>query len=249
MKWYHTILYQLILFPVPLVAGDYSSIVNQLKPNTITIIGETHKHSESITFFQSLISGHLKQNKCLTVGLEIASNQQAIIDKIKQGRAVVSDIEISSIIDHPPFRKMIDDLVKIQEKGNCLKIIAIDAGDDIDLNRDEWMAIQLADQIGENPILVLLGGLHTLKRVDWDTSMTEGSPSVAGILVSQGYTVRSYPQIWPDSQCSAGNRFIPADHPELPSLLNSSFISLMNAYEYKTAAGVVDGAVVWECAT
>lgn len=103
MKWYHIILYQLILFPVPLVAGDYSSIVSQLKPNTITIIGEKHKHPESITLFLSLIFDHLKQNKCLIVGLEIASNQQVIIDQIMQGRAVVSDIEISSIIDHPPF--------------------------------------------------------------------------------------------------------------------------------------------------
>jgi len=48
MVSYHIILYQLILFPVPLVAVDYISIVNQLQPNTFTIIGETHKHSESI---------------------------------------------------------------------------------------------------------------------------------------------------------------------------------------------------------
>ncbi len=247
MKWYHIILYQFVLFPVPLVAGDYSSIVNQLKPNTITIIGESHKHPESITLFHSIISDHLKQNKCLTVGLEIASNQQTTIDKLKQGRAVVSDIEISSIIDHPAYRKMIDDLVKLQKKNNCINLIAIDAGDDIDLRRDEWLAIHLAGQIGENPILVLLGGLHTLKKVDWDTSMTEGSPSVAEILFSQGFSVRSYSQIWSGSQCTSENRFIPADHPELPSLLNSSFISLMNAYEYKTAVGVVDGAIIWEC--
>ena len=57
---------------------------------------------------------------------------------------------------------MINDLVKIQKKNNCLNIIAIDAGDDIDLSRDEWMAINLAKTIGETPILVLLGGLHYL---------------------------------------------------------------------------------------
>lgn len=249
MKWYHIILYQLILFPVPLVAGDYTSIVNQLKPNTITIIGETHKRPKSITLFQSLITEHLKQNKCLTVGLEIASNQQTTIDKIKQGRAIISDIEISSIIDHPPFRKMIDALVKLQSKNECLKLIAIDAGDDIDLGRDKWMAINLAEQIGETSILVLLGGLHTLKKVDWDLSMTKGSPSVAEILFSQGYNIKTYPQIWTDKTCDDQNRFIKTDKAESLVLLNDHFVSMLNAFEYKHSASVVDGIILWECAT
>jgi hypothetical protein len=236
-----------MLFPVPLVAGDYISIVNQLKPNTITIIGETHNHPESITLFQSLISDHLKQNKCLTVGLEIASNQQLIIDKIKQGRAVISDIEISSIIDHPAFRKMINGLVKLQSKNECLKLVVIDAGDNIDLRRDEWMAIKLAEQIGETPILVLLGGLHTLKKVDWDLSMTKGSPSAAEILSSQGYNIKTYPQIWTNKTCADKNRFIKTGISESLSLLNNNYISMLNAFEYKTAEGVVDGILLWEC--
>ncbi len=247
MKWYHIILYQIVLLPVPLVAGDYSSIVNQLKPNTFTIIGETHKHPESLTFFQLLISDHLKQNKCLTVGLEIASNQQLIIDKIKQGRAVVSDIVIPPMIDHPAFRKMINDLVKLQQKHECLKLIAIDAGNDIDLDRDKWMAINLAETIGETPILVLLGGLHILKRVDWDLSMTKGSPSVSEILFSKGYNIKTYPQIWTDKTCDEKNRFIKSDKAESLDLLNDHFISMLNAFAYKNAADVVDGILLWEC--
>jgi len=39
MKWYHTILYHLILFPSPLVAGESSPVIDQLKPNSMTIIG------------------------------------------------------------------------------------------------------------------------------------------------------------------------------------------------------------------
>jgi len=247
MKWYHIILYQLILFPVPLVAGDYSPIVNQLKPNTITIIGETHKHPVSITLFQSLIYEYLKQHKCLTIGLEIASNQQTKIDQIKQGRAAVSDIKIPSMIDHPPYRMMISNLVKLQKQNSCLKLIAIDAGDDINLGRDVWMAIKLAEQIGKTPVLVLLGNLHSLKKVDWDLSMTKGSPYVAEILVSQGYTVRSYPQIWANDQCKIKNQFISEDDSKLPTLLNNSFISLLNAFDFKNTEGVVDGAIFWDC--
>jgi len=228
-------------------AGSEVNIQDKIKPNTITIIGESHKHPESITLFHSLISDHLKQNKCLTIGLEIASNQQSTIDKLKQGRATISDIEISPIIDHPPFRKMINDLVKIQKKNNCLNIIAIDAGDDIDLSRDEWMAINLAKTIGETPILVLLGSLHTLKKVDWDLSMTKGSASVSEILFSQGYNIKTYPQIWTDKTCDDQNRFIKTDKAESLDLLNDHFISMLNAFEYKNATDVVDGIILWEC--
>jgi len=174
------------LLPLTSVAGNIIPILNSLQSNSITIIGETHKHPEFLILFQSLISNHLKRNRCLTIGLEIASNQQPIIDEIKQGRAVVSDIKIPPMIDHPAFRKMINDLVKLQINNECLKIIAIDAGDDINLRRDEWMAINLENQIGVAPVLVLLGNLHSLKRVDWDLSMPKGSPFVAEIISSQG---------------------------------------------------------------
>jgi len=237
----------ILSLPVISYAGSEINILDKIKPGTITIIGETHKHPESITLFHSLVSTHLKNNKCLIVGLEIASNQQTIIEKIKQGRAVVSDIKIPPMIDHPAFRKMINDLIKLQINNECLKIIAIDAGDDIDLRRDEWMAINLANQIGAAPVLVLLGNLHSLKRVDWDLSMSKGSPFVAEILSSQGYNIKTYPQIWTEKFCSVQNRFISEEKSEALALINSSLVSVLNAFEYKTAAGVVDGVVAWEC--
>ena len=167
-----------------------------IKPNSISIIGETHRHPESIKLFQSLINGYLKNNQCLTVALEINSNQQSVIN---QGK--VSDIEISSIIDHPAYRNLIDDLIAQKNNGVCLKLLAIDAGDDIDMGRDEWMAISLARLVGETPVLALLGSLHTLKKVNWDLSMTNGSPSVAEVLSEQGYNVKSYPQVGLDTEC------------------------------------------------
>ena len=241
----------LLLFPVLSVAGNLTPVLDSIKPDTITIIGETHRHSESINLFQALIKGYLKNNKCLTVALEINSNQQTIINQVIQGRAVVSDIEISSIIDHPALRNMINDLVIQKRNGACLKLLAIDAGNNINMGRDEWMAINLAGQVGDTPILVLLGGLHTLKKVNWDLSMTKGSPSVAEILSNQGYRVNSYPQRWPETECVSPqqlrNRYIPADTAEALTLLNTSLFSLLNAFEPNSAVGVVDGVIVWEC--
>ena len=107
----------LIFLPAVSSAGNYQPITDHIKPNSITIIGETHRHPESIKLFQELIKGYLKNNKCFTVALEIHSNQQPIINQVIQGRAVVPDIEISSIIDHPALRNLIDDLAQQKRRG------------------------------------------------------------------------------------------------------------------------------------
>ncbi|GFO73092.1 hypothetical protein BJAS_P4241 [Bathymodiolus japonicus methanotrophic gill symbiont] len=96
-----------MLFPNLVTAGNSEPIFNSIKPHSITIIGEQHRHPESIEFFQSLIKGYLKKDSCLTVALEINSNQQPIIEKIERGMAVASDFEISQIIDQPALRRII----------------------------------------------------------------------------------------------------------------------------------------------
>jgi hypothetical protein len=224
----------------------HKRIVEGLEPHSITIIGERHKRPESIQFFQELISRYLQQDKCLLVALEIASNQQTILDEIVEGRVTVADIEIPTMIDHPPIRSLIDDLVAMKRRGTCLKLIAIDE-EELNVNRDEWMAERLAKHISQAPILALLGNLHTLKRVDWHTSMSKAFPYVAEILGSQGHRIKSYPQIWLDKGCNIQNRLISTDEKKTVSLINHNLISLINASKYETVNDVVDGVILWEC--
>ena len=70
-----------------------------------------------------------------------------------------------------------------------------------------------------------------------------GAPSVAEILSKQGYSLKSYAQIFPNAECNQPlqYRFIPANTPEASELLNKSLISLLNAHKPKSAPGVVDG--------
>lgn len=79
---------------------------------------------------------YLEHNRCLTVALEIASNQQSVINLVMKNEANVSEIKIPSIIDHIAFRKMLNNLVALKQKGVCLKLLAIDAGDDIYMGRE-----------------------------------------------------------------------------------------------------------------
>lgn len=228
-------------------ADIYQQVLEGMTSNSITIIGETHKRTESIQFFRALVSDYVQQNRCLTIALEIASSQQRIIDRIKQGRGGVADIEIAPMIDHQPFRALIDELIEIRKRGICLELVAIDAGFEVGIRRDEWMARKLAEQVNQTPLLVLLGSLHTLKKVNWNLYAAKGSPYVAELMTSRGHKIRTYPQIWTDRNCNARNRMISADQPEATKLLNSKLITLLNAVEKKNASEAIDGIILWEC--
>jgi hypothetical protein len=238
-----------LLFPVTSLAAIYDPILEQIKPGTITIIGESHKKAESIEFFQSLALAAVKQYQCVVIGLEIASDQQTILDAVMQGRASVNEIALWPPLDHPPYRNMIASFAGLKRQGQCIKLIAIDSGVANNIDRDLWMALSLAEQAGDVPVLVLLGALHTLKSFDWNNRT--GRPSVAEILAARGFRLKSFPQRWIPDNCVGNDlrtsKFVSAKSPQALTLLNESMMSLINAKPHKSASGVVDGFVVWEC--
>ena len=223
----------------------YDRIAQGLTPNSMTLIGESHQRPESIVFFESLITHYLQQNKCLTVALEISSGQQSLIDEIQQGQATVANLKIASPIDHPSLRKLIQDLAEMRINGKCLKLVAVDADFKPGVERDQWIAKELIKLSGEAPVLALLGSLHTLKKVDWMYAELKKEIYAAGILVSSGYDVKSYPQVWTERDCNTRTRLIPADKPEATKLLNNRLIASLNAFEIKKATDAIDGTILW----
>jgi len=229
-----------LLLPISSLAASYAHIIAQIKPNTITIIGETHKKAESVELFQGLALDVIRHYQCVVIGLEIASDQQRILDAVMQGRASVNEIVLWPPLDHPPYRRMIESFAEIKRQGLCIKVVAIDSGVDNNIDRDLWMALSLAEQAGDAPVLVLLGALHTLKRVNWNNRT--GRPSVAEILTSRGFRVKSFPQRWIPDNC-AGNDlrtgvFVSGKSLQALTVLNESMMSLINAKPHKSASGV-----------
>jgi hypothetical protein len=105
----------------------------------------------------------------------------------------------------------------------------------------------LAEQVNQAPVLALLGNLHALKKIDWHRAVSSASPYVAQILVSQGYRINSFAQLWMDRHCNSSKRFISAEEPQATQLINNKLIALQNAFEAKQAADVIDGIILWEC--
>lgn len=238
-----------LLLPVASLAAVYDPILEQATLGTLAIIGESHGRVESIELFQGLVLATVGRHRCVVVGLEIASDQQPTLDAVIQGRASVNDVALWPPIDHPPYRRMLENFAALKQQGLCIEVIAIDAGMDNKVDRDQWMAQRLAERAEDAPVLVLLGALHTLKKIDWLTAA--GKPRVAEILSDKGFRVRSFPQRWIPEQCADNNgrksRFVGADSPEALTILNDSMISLINAKPHESATGVVDGFILWEC--
>jgi hypothetical protein len=184
-------LFFLVLLPLSTWAASHDPILVQIKPNTITIIGESHKKAESIELFKTLVLDTIKKYQCAIVGLEIGSDQQTIIDAVMQGRESVNEIALWPPLDHPPYRSMIETFVELKQQVQCIKVIAIDSGMDNDVDRDQWMAVRLAEQGRVAPILVLLGAFIVwFLLVKGNTSVLllkhgGGQPGLAnGILLS-----------------------------------------------------------------
>ena len=237
------------MLPAAALAAVYDPILAQIKPGTITIIGETHKKVESVHLFESLALATIQNHQCVVIGLEIASDQQTALDAVMQTRAAVDEIALWPALDHPAYRRMIEHFAEHKRQGQCIKVVAIDSGVNNPVDRDLWMALSLAEHAGNTPVLVLLGALHTLKRVGWLN--TAGRASVAEILTRWGYRVNSYPQRWLSDNCADGDTkvssFVKAESHQALTILNDSLMSLISAKPHKSVADVVDGFVVWEC--
>lgn len=204
-------------------ADTYNQILESINPGTISFVGESHQQKESIQLIQGLLAAKSQRHECLSLALEIDDSQQPVIDQVIKGDEAFSAIKIPEAIDHPGLREFIATLIKA-EVQNCVQLIAIDTGIETEYDRNEWMAGRLAALPQDKPILVLLGILHVLKRVNWP--VPSGKPSVAEILDRKGFRIKSFVQRWAPKGCleheQRKSRYIGANTPEALNLLNNT---------------------------
>ena len=75
-------------------------------------------------------------------------------------------------------------------------------------------------------------------------------PSIAEILVSTSFSVKSFPKRWLPEQCEDDSRihsYISNISLDALAILKKSMMSLINAKPPKSVTGVVDGFIVWRC--
>ena len=146
---------------------DY--IKAKLQQNDIVFLGTRHKRPPILRFLADLIPS-LNRLSVTHIGLEIPSDQQERIDAFLRTGNGMDAIQFHPQIDHPDYRHL---LQLLRESGGPVPL-AIDSpysehGGKI--SRDEWMAQTLLAVFQKEPsakIIVIVGGLHILKKLEWE---------------------------------------------------------------------------------
>lgn len=220
------------------------TLASLLRQSPVVIIGETHHKAESQRLVAGIVEAYLDADGCLTVAVEIASDQQPALDAGVQGIGSLSDVVIHSIIDHPGYRDMLGRLRDLRQAGKCLKVRAIDSPREETGPKDEWMTNEVHELAASGPVLVLVGNLHALKRIRWESGKDD--PYLAERLVRQGVPVVSVLQEGdPDCKERKG-LLLGARHPRAVAALRL-IVSPVAAHPYETPGEAADYVVVWEC--
>jgi len=176
--------------------------------------------------------------------LEIASDQQAVLDAAMRREAALSAIHIHPIIDHLFYREMLMRLVDLARRGRCLRVHAVDAPEQGTESKDSWMAREIQAFISGGPVLALVGNLHALKRIRWESG--EDNPYLAERLVRRGIPVLSILQEWEGDCEKRGGRLLDIRHPKAVEVLGLA-VGVTSAYPPVKPEEIVDQVVMWEC--
>jgi len=142
-------------------------VLDKVKVHDVVLLGTTHNRPDILNFIARLLP-QLSYAGVTHIGLEIATDQQAKIDRyIREGRGL-KDIEIFHAIDCLGYRHLLEII-----RTHNLRPVALDLPRSMwktPNTRDQWMAKTLNsifEEDQESNIFVIVGNLHTIKKVEW----------------------------------------------------------------------------------
>lgn len=251
MKGFEALLPLILLFHSASNHIAELSMPQLLNNKSVVIVGETHRRLESTQFITNTVSEYLRGGKCLTVGLEIPSNQQPLLERAflrawRLYRVSISSIPLGGIIDHPGYRKMLASFRDQIWQGKCLRVRAIDAPRVASVDRDEWMEKQILELMDGTPILVLVGNFHALKEVRWNSEALGGA-SLAERLVRRRIRIASVLQYWSKEDCKNRREEILSALDPAAQEYVKQIMGVMDACPPGKPSDVVDGVVIRHC--
>jgi serine/threonine protein kinase len=192
-----------IIYPLNSQATGYnlnhnpqSYVIEKLKSHDIVLLGTRHKQPAILNFISEIITV-LHDSRVTYIGLEIESDQQHKIDKFIKTGAGLSDIQIHSQIDCPAYRDLLKVLMSLDPDKRPTPI-AIDLPKSKyrePISRDEWMAESIEKIFKKNQnakILVVVGDLHILKKLDWQDHVPNAHRSIREYLSEKRSNLRIF---------------------------------------------------------
>jgi hypothetical protein len=152
--------------------------------------------------FIDLVTQLIAKGERVLVGLEVSADQQDALDAVMVGNRTPEGIA-HPIIDSPAFQNLLVELSALyQTQGQFITVAAIDARDH-ERVRDAAMAKHIRTHFATGPfdrIVVLVGNLHTIRKMHWTEDAGRQALFLAERLVEAGVQVTSVMQDL-DAEC------------------------------------------------
>ena len=174
---------QIFIIPKVCYAGGFetqqdprSYVLEKLKSHNIVFLGTIHRRQPILKFLSDLIP-YLHEAHVTHIGLEICSDQQDRIDSFIQTGSGLHDIALHLQIECPEYRNLLNTIRRLG-RDERPDILALDLPKSMyrkGINRDEWIAGSIAKVLYRNPnakVLVLIGNLHVLKKIEWEDKVS-----------------------------------------------------------------------------
>jgi len=215
----------------------------------VLILGETHQKTESPVLFIDLVTQLITKGERVLVGLEVSATQQDVLDAVMTGQRSPEGIT-HPIIDSPSFQNLLVELSELYcAHGQFITIAAIDARNRGRV-RDAAMARHIRTHLATGQfdrIVVLVGNLHTIRKMHWTEDAGSNAPFLAERLVDAGVQVTSVMQDL-DTKCGG------LKHPTFYTVRDAKGLEAVRrqlgtikhhpAMDMRQAA---DSVVVWQC--
>ncbi len=215
----------------------------------VLIFGEHHKESEGHRIFADIVKEAIKQNSSIMVGLEIDNDRQEDLDMALAGTRSPESIAFHTV-DGPSYQSLIKNLGNLRGKYPAkIDVRAIDIPSSDGRSRDAGMTSNIMDALASekyDKILILVGSLHSLKKVRWVDYVPDKTPKLGEMLSIAGIRVTSVMH-------EAGPACNGKKYPKLYTMAEQEgreaarfLVSKINVKENMTIDGTLDGAVLWE---
>ena len=191
----------LILTAQALHAGEYytdpiSYVIEKFGTNDIVFLGTSHQKPPILNFISNLIP-KLNEAGVSHICLEAPSDQQDNIDNYIRTGDGLSDIEIWSPIDCSEYRGIIKTIRQLPHDKKVIPV-AIDLPRSMfeeDISRDEYMAQEISGLLKNEAckkVMVVLGNLHILKKLDWEVHITSEHQAIREYLTSTNPEIKMF---------------------------------------------------------
>jgi hypothetical protein len=161
-------------------------VLEKLRSHQIVMMGTIHKKPQILELTAQLLP-LIRAAGVTHLAIEVSSDQQNNIDRFIQNGTGLMQIRLHHSIDCTQYRRLFT-IIRDLPSPQRPHIVAIDlpptqySGP---IGRDAYMANALSDMLQpgtDRKVLVILGSLHVLKKLDWLPRITNRQPSIRSLL-------------------------------------------------------------------